>query len=58
MENCPHCQRELEVALQHIPDGKAISYICTKCREEFYVCVGGQLLTRNEFWAKKKAFNE
>jgi hypothetical protein len=57
MNNCPHCNKELEEILP------PVSYACTneECDEynvEKYRCLGGKLLPREDFLRLKREMNE
>ena len=52
---CPKCKRiKLTPLLTSNPHNTPVSYHCKKCEQEFYVCIGGELLTHKEFAEKKK----
>ena len=56
--DCPHCEtKTLKLCLSTLHSDKAISYYCRKCKQEFYVCVGEELLTHKEFIKRKNDWN-
>ena len=52
-KNCPSCNRKLLAALKTIND-VPVSYVCLNCNEEYYKCTGDMLLTRKEFFDRKR----
>ena len=51
---CPHCDKLTLKPLLVVENNKVVSYLCSKCKQEFYMCTGGLLLTHREFLMRKQ----
>lgn len=54
IKTCPHCKKTKLKSYVTDHQGKPIHFWCKKCKEEFYLCHGGELLTHKEFIQRKK----
>ena len=55
---CPACKTlTMRPCLSNLKTGKAVSFYCRKCKEEFYAFACGGLMTHKEYIQAKNDFN-